>query len=506
MKEINKKSIHLFLAMIIFIIGIYMIGISREIETYDYWWHVKAGEYMVENASIPTRDIFSWYGISNNLEWTSHEWLSEVLLYLPYLIFGQGSGYLVASIMFIFTGVLFYLLNIKNYNKNPIFTLLWIILGVVIMMPTFNPRPHMFSFILFLITLKILFSFLEKDEYKFIYMIPIISLIWANLHGGSSNLPYILCIIMLLTGLIEKDFGFISLKKLELKKIRILFCVSILSILAISINPHGIDMILYPYLNMGDGLMLNVIQEWRAPDLKIITDSPIYILIFAIYFIFLKRIKSIDFKDLIIVLAFTYLTFKSVRFSPFLYAVSTFIIFNYIKDKEEDLKTLSIGLVLMGLLFITFNTPYILSSKNTFIDSQLVSEHIIESIKENDINKIYNAYNTGGYLIYNGIKPFIDGRADVYSKHTLGDYHLIETMTGNAKELISKYEFDGFLIEKGTAIHNYIKDNTDYKEICEDENYILYKKTLNNQCFYFIRFNISSDTYFLFTSFSTCCL
>src|SRR5699024_7878843 len=151
-------------------------------------------------------------------------------------------------IMFIFTGVLFYLLNIKNYNKNPIFTLLWIILGVVIMMPTFNPRPHMFSFILFLITLKILFSFLEKDEYKFIYMIPIISLIWANLHGGSSNLPYILCIIMLLTGLIEKDFGFISLKKLELKKIRILFCVSILSILAISINPHGIDMILYPYL------------------------------------------------------------------------------------------------------------------------------------------------------------------------------------------------------------------------------------------------------------------
>ncbi len=476
MKKSKVTNIHLFLAMIIFIIGIYMIGISRDIETYDYWWHIKAGEYMVNNNTVPVKDLFSWYGVTNSLEWMSHEWLSEILLYLPYMIFGQASGYLIASIMFIFTGILLYLLNIDNYKKNPIFTLLWIVLGVVVIMPTFNPRPHMFSFILFLLTLKILFNFLKKENDKFIWIIPAISLVWSNLHGGSSNLPYVLCIMVILTGLMDKDFKYISLKKLKKYKVKTLIIVSILSIFAIAINPHGIKMVFYPYLNMGDTLMLNVIQEWRAPDLKTITDLPIYILIFAIYFIFLKREKSIDFKDLIIILAFTYLTFKSVRFSPFLYGVSSFVIFDYIKKKDEDLKILYIGLLLIGLLFIIFNVPSTITSLKTFAETKLVSENIIDGIKENDIKKIYNAYNTGGYLIYNDIKPFIDGRADVYSKYTLKDYHLIETMTGNAKELILKYEFDSFLVERGTTIYNYLEDNENYRKICEDKNYILYKK------------------------------
>ena len=477
---LKNKNNYIFISMILFTIGVYMIGISTNIETCDYWWHIKTGEYIVNNGNVPTSDIFSWYGISNNLEWISHEWLSEVLLYLPYMLFGQSGGYIIASILFILTGIIIYIFNKDAFNKNLVFSIFWTMIGLIITISMFNPRPHMFSFILFLITLKIIFTFLEKEKSRLVWFIPLISILWVNLHGGSSNLPYILCLIAFFTGLIEKDFEFIKLRKLSKSKLRTLLIVSVVSIVALMFNPHGIKMIFYPYINMADSLMLNLIEEWRAPDLKLLGDYPIYILIFVIYIILLRRTKPIEFVDLAYILAFTFLTLKSIRFSPFLYAVSTFIIFKYINKKDWDEKIFSIGAIIFSILFIIININPAKDSYKDFSNMQLVDSSIIEDIKENDLKKIYNCYNVGGYLIYNDIKPFIDGRADMYSDNILKDYRIIDTMILNARELIEEYDFDSFLVEKGSAIDNYIEENPNYIKISSDKNYNLYKKIVAN--------------------------
>ena len=476
LKDTKLKNIFLLISILVFTIGAYIIGISRNVETYDYWWHIKAGEYIFNNKIVPTKDIYSWFGVLNNLDWTSHEWLSEVLLYIPYKYMGETSGYVVGAFLFVLTGVLIYLFNIESYKKNLMFSLLWTILGVVIIMPTFNPRPHMFSFILFILVLGIIFRFIRHENSKLIWSIPLISILWGNLHGGSSNLPYILCIIALLFGLMNKNYGFIKFTKLSGKKLKTLLVVSVLSILGLMINPHGFEIILYPYINMGDSLMLNVIQEWRAPDLKIISDYPIYILLFVIFVVLIKRVISIDTLDFIYILAFTYLTLKSIRFSPFLYVVASFIIFKYIDEKEWDIKIFSIGALILGVMFIFTFTPAAKESYANFISQELVEKHIIDDIKNHKFSRMYNAYDIGGYLIYNDINPFIDGRADVYSKYTLKDYHIITSMKLNALELIEKYDFDSFLVENGSAIHNHLIVNDEYIEVSKGKNYSLYKK------------------------------
>lgn len=475
----NKKFI--FISMLIFTIGVYLIGASKSIETYDYWWHIKAGEYICNTAHVPIKDVFSWYGVENDLEWTSHEWLSEVLLYIPYKLFGQSSGYIVATVLLVLTGITIYIFNKESYKKNLVFSIMWTILGVIITMQTFNPRPHMFSFILFLITLKVVFNFIKRENYRLIWIVPVISLLWGNLHGGSSNLPYIICIIAIITGLTEKDYGFVKFDKLPKNKLKTLIITSVLSVIALMFNPHGFDMIFYPYTNMGDTLMLNVIQEWRAPDLKILGDYPIYILMFIIYAILLIKTKTINGMDLVYILAFTFLTLRSVRFSPFLYAVSTFTIFSSIDNKEWDEKLFSIGAVLLGIMFIIMSMPSIRDSYDKFSNMKLIESSIIEDVKNNDFERIYNAYELGGYLIYNDIKPFIDGRADMYSKNILKDYHIMNDMILNARDLIEEYNFDSFLVENGTAIYNYLDENSLYCKISSGENYSLYKKTpINN--------------------------
>ena len=48
----------------------------------DYWWHIKVGEWIVQNKEIPKTGIFSWYAQENNLSWFAHEWLAEIVLYM----------------------------------------------------------------------------------------------------------------------------------------------------------------------------------------------------------------------------------------------------------------------------------------------------------------------------------------------------------------------------------------------------------------------------------------
>ena len=45
----------------------------------DYFWDIKAGEYMFKNNTILTKDVFSWF--MNGRYWMSHEWAFEYLIY-----------------------------------------------------------------------------------------------------------------------------------------------------------------------------------------------------------------------------------------------------------------------------------------------------------------------------------------------------------------------------------------------------------------------------------------
>ena len=96
----------------------------------DYFWHVKAGEYMFNN-SLLKKDIFSWSAY--NEYWVSHEWLFEVLIYVLRSIFGN-----ISILIYIFISLLMMYFYMYRYNKekltsNYFFTLIWICISAFLM-------------------------------------------------------------------------------------------------------------------------------------------------------------------------------------------------------------------------------------------------------------------------------------------------------------------------------------------------------------------------------------
>ena len=91
MKTIRKRSGES--NMFILLIGILVTGIlyayRSGITGNDFWWHVKAGEWVVRNRALIRTDVFSWFARENGIRWVQQEWLSQVLFYLVHHAFGD---------------------------------------------------------------------------------------------------------------------------------------------------------------------------------------------------------------------------------------------------------------------------------------------------------------------------------------------------------------------------------------------------------------------------------
>ena len=333
-------------------------------------------------------------------------------------------------------------------------------------------RPHLITFILISLLIYILFDLYNNENSKKIYFIPLISLLWVNIHGGSSNLIYILPILFIISGLFTFNSSKLENKRYSKKQIiKYLLCI-VLGFIPLLINPHGIKMIIYPYVNMANSLMISSISEWQPSNLNDIQHYIYFIIVFIIFlFLFLSK-KKIRLIDFILFLSSLYLGLKSIRFWPFIYIFMSHSIFYYINERKKDPGTNIILLILSIICILVFvsNIP-ILRLK----PPKIVSDKAINILKKENPKRLYNYYDYGGYLIYKDIDVFIDGRADLYSEYNYRDYLDIFYLKYNYNKLLNKYNFDYFIIPRKSGLSTYLNENNKYDCIFNNKKIVIYK-------------------------------
>ena len=211
MRNKNKKLTGAFLFLIFCLTFAMMLFMRRES---DYFWHIKAGEYMFKNG-ILKKDIFSW--IVSGKYWYSHEWLFEIILYIFKLVFGKIHILVYGFVCFLTLLLIIFHGNKKNFFKNIPFSLLWLTL-FLIMIVFAQARPHLISFNFLALTIYLLFDLYKNENSKKIFFLPLIALLWANIHGGSSNLTYVFCFIFMICGLFKFNFEKIEAVRISKKQ------------------------------------------------------------------------------------------------------------------------------------------------------------------------------------------------------------------------------------------------------------------------------------------------
>lgn len=498
MKSVGKRNSkdNLFIISIAIVVtGIiffYRLGISGN----DFWWHVKAGEWIANNKALPSADVFSWYARENGIVWVLHEWLSEVVFYFIHKFSGDLGIYVFALLSAIAMLVLIAARNRKAIKNNVLLSFFYLIPAAFLFHAFFTPRPQLMSYFLLYAVLACLYAYHENEKSKAVYLVPFLSILWGNFHGGSSSLGYILCFIFMFSGVFEISAGKLESKKLSKKQICTYFAIGVFSFLALAVNPNGLKILAYPFENIGDSFLQSLISEWQAPDAK---DAGQLLIFFLPFFLagagMVITEKKINLIDFLLFLFFSYLFFRSTRFGILFYISASFYVFRYFPLKEikpsETKADAAVFYAIMAFL-ICVNVYGIAGICGTYKKGELIStaldKKFVELVKEEKPKRLYNDYNFGETLIYNNIDTFVDARADIFSKHNLKDamdlLYLKDLNGKGGKEIfdpekiISRYNFDAFLIETDRSLASYLKSRPDkYKLVLQYGNAAYFKRT-----------------------------
>ncbi|MBR2828331.1 MAG: hypothetical protein IKE70_03785 [Bacilli bacterium] len=473
--------------MVIFLsILLFLTNLSfniRPIYNNDYYWHISVGKWILENKKIPIEDIFSWWGKSHHLPFISHEWLSDIFMY----IIGNIG---ILLILILITSFLFYFLCKKlNFSKrmnfSNTFKFLYLFLGIKILV-SIEVRPLMFSLLFFSIFLILLEKYLNNDKKKYFFFLLILQLLWVNMHGGSSSLIPLILGILCIYGFLEKIFSS-NKKHLIYSKLKKILLLLVFIIIISFINPYSYKILLYPFLNMMDSTMINSIREWGSIDFHGILGIYYFSLLFLPFLSILLSKKRVSFLDLIFLFGFLFMSLRSLRFIQFYIIIGSIIIGKYMNFEipiKREIKVNSYvigGFLLIGLFFVS-----VFSIKNNIshlFQPNSYSNQAISKIIEYQPMRMFNDYDNEGYLTYRLYYEksdiFINSIFDIYSKNIYLDYDKI-THGIDFSYYLEKYDFDLIIVPPNHMVSFFMKNQNNYSIYYKDKTAIIYVKEVVN--------------------------
>jgi len=147
----------------------------------DLWGHTLFGGDIVHSRAIPAADS---YAFTSDLPWVNHEWLSEVCMYAAYAL-GGGSG--LVALRLVLLGTLLWT-SWRTLRREGVSGESALVIAMVLALVTYprtqHVRPQLFSLTMFAVLLSTLMDFDRTRGVTRLISIPLLMLLWANLHGG----------------------------------------------------------------------------------------------------------------------------------------------------------------------------------------------------------------------------------------------------------------------------------------------------------------------------------
>jgi hypothetical protein len=172
-----------FLMPVLFLFG-RMDGAQALLADGDTGWHIRTGEWILRNHTIPSRDIFSFTKAGE--PWYAWEWLCDV-------VFGwlnQHGGLaavLVLSVLLISTTYAF-LFRLANRKANPIVAVAITMIAAAASAIHWLARPHLFTLLMLVLFCCVVEAVRDgRERYRgipLLAILPLATIVWTNLHGG----------------------------------------------------------------------------------------------------------------------------------------------------------------------------------------------------------------------------------------------------------------------------------------------------------------------------------
>ena len=167
-----------FLMPIVFLFG-RMEGMQTLLGDCDTGWHIRTGQWILQNHRVPFHDLFSFSKPGG--PWYAWEWLSDIIFAGLYSLGGLRALALFALLLIAATFTLIYFLAWRK--SNPVVAILATMAGAAGSSVHWLARPHLFT-LLFVAVFYIVLERIREGKQKLLWLLVPATIVWTNLHGG----------------------------------------------------------------------------------------------------------------------------------------------------------------------------------------------------------------------------------------------------------------------------------------------------------------------------------
>lgn len=512
-KKLTDRIIKIITAVISVLpfLSLFMARWSTDNDTY---WIIKTGEYICNNG-IPTKDFLTFH---TDMDLVVQQWLSDIIYYKLYSLMGFFGPMLLVLIMYCVFIVLFKKLCLQISNK-PIVASFATFAAALAMGDFFVTRPQIFTYSLILIELICLEKFVKSNNWKHLIPLPILSVLVVNLHASMWTMLFIVLLPYMANALPIKIKG----KSIACCKLMPLIIIAIIMAVFGLITPYGIKGLSFLFTtSIGDKVNSSIgeLQPLTfSLDFSSVSDFFELGVILATY-LFYKKGKT-NLRYVLLTVGTALMMMMYIKLIPYFIICAIPSTLKYIdnvdfraifkkmiqKDRENQktesnqnskgLIKITVALIIVfcvGIVGILANSFYKQAStyikydggNKTTIALDKTIDKMQEDIDKNNVKdlRLYNGFNTGGYLEFKGYTTYIDARADSFVKEANHEYdYLTEYMKmsngkKNYKKVFNKYGFNYAIIDKSSEKPIYINliNDDDYQLIYKNKYYAAFKK------------------------------
>jgi hypothetical protein len=433
----------------------------------DFWWHLKTGEYIFTNHSIPTTNIYAWT-LPSNQPFYYAAWLAELLFYLLYRL---GNISLIEFTRTLLIAIAMWMIASEAHRQSGSWRISALVMALLSMMITNNllVRTQMWAWVPFVITFIVLKRYAEGTlNWRWLLLCPLSMVFWVNVHG-SFILSLILVGAFFVGEAIRKLVNFES--SLKWNQIGLIGGTGLLSGLAMLINPRFTGIISYTINLLTNPSSQQLIEEWQSPSLHGLSNIVFYtsILVFVLVFAYTKFRPTPS--EIILLVGFMWLAWSGQRYVIWYGMISTPLLARLIKDLPIKVPTfvpqknwLNLGLAILIFIPAVAVQPWFVehiplpaqywqqvlrgSTAGPLLDTG-TPVAATDYLKSHPGGNLFNEMGYGSYLIWavptQGV--FVDPRVELYPYDQWMDYIHINNST-NYDQLLAKYGVDRILLDK----------------------------------------------------------
>ena len=443
----------LTLAGLLTTVGVIAFNLKFSVLDLDIWWHIKVGDWIVQHLAVPHTGLFTWTAADR--PWVAYSWGYEVLLSRAYAWFGLVGIGIYGTLLTLGVAYSVYWMLRRLSGR---FWLACVLAVITCSAFLFNlmPRPVFFSMMLFCATLTLVLEANRTGRVQLLYWLPLIFLLWANLHIQFIYGLFVVGVLMAVNVLqrIAARLGWApAWVQPPILPAASLVAVFAACFIATCIGPYSFHLyqVISQYARAKQPYRM--IMELQPLNFRA-GSHYVQLLLMGFAFFVVGRQSKVDLFKLALLAIASVVAFRTMRDAWFICIPAAACIADSRADyggceaKETWLQRLGVAaLVALSLLLFARNTDFNTRGLDRAISGFLPVNAANYLRKHPAPGPLYNTLDWGGFLIWYlpNYPVAIDGRTDLYGDQL--DELFFSTANGAAS-----YVDDPYLSQAGVVI------------------------------------------------------